>query len=281
MAEDNSRHIPTLEDVVEIGEAFAAEDNETEHIRIVADAAIDDPYDDEFRQLFEHATDTELSHDNPAQLRIDELDTAHSSRDAARAEDTGSAATQNAPPDTRSSDATLPDDAAENDATGQLQFDQTAGTDMPAEQPAAAADTGPLYAIEPESTDDDSADTDDDTLWLSDWQEDSHAHDLMDDNDHLDMLHSRAEIEITDPQNDALIRDAVAQDSASAPSPEPPAEQTTADASPEVNQADAGVSINTAALVDEIVSELLPEIEWKLRTRIRDVLEQHFPPEDS
>ena len=37
----------------------------------------------------------------------------------------------------------------------------------------------------------------------------------------------------------------------------------------------ANIDINT--LVDEITAQLLPEIEWKIRTRVRDILEQYFP----
>ncbi len=39
-------------------------------------------------------------------------------------------------------------------------------------------------------------------------------------------------------------------------------------------------ALNVHALVDEITKQLMPEIEWKIRTRLHEILEQRFPDEN-
>ncbi len=76
--------------------------------------------------------------------------------------------------------------------------------------------------------------------------------------------------------------------SASEPSPEPealsPAPDKTNDAAtPAATKAAATnnrAEIKISQLVDDITHQLMPEIEWKIRTRVRDILEQHFPDQE-
>lgn len=38
--------------------------------------------------------------------------------------------------------------------------------------------------------------------------------------------------------------------------------------------------LEISQIVDDITRQLMPEIEWKIRTRLRDMLEEHFPDRD-
>ena len=252
MGEDNHKHIPVLDDVVELGSGIDPETGE-EKIRIVADNtledAFDDPYDDEFKKLFDHATDA--GDVDPAQLSIDELDN---------------------PTD----DAPQPAPVVAN-ATSDIEDDDEPGmpditaTDEVVQTTDVASD--PLNSNENE-----------DDLWLSDWQEETATNAVIEQQDktageELDILHTKAEIEITDEETAALIAAAVEEDDI----PLQADDSTPADAAVEpqaVPVTPTAARIDTGELVNQIVAELLPEIEWKLRTKVREVLEQHFPPED-
>ncbi len=253
MGEDNHKHIPVLDDVVELGSGVDPETGE-ENIRIVADNtledAFDDPYDDEFKKLFDHATDA--GDVDPAQLSIDELDN---------------------PTD----DAPQPAPVVAN-ATSDIEDDDEPGmpditaTDEVVQTTDVASD--PLNSNENE-----------DDLWLSDWQEETATNAVIEQQDktageELDILHTKAEIEITDEETAALIAAAVEEDDI----PLEADDSTPADAAVEPQTEPAvtptAARIDTGELVNQIVAELLPEIEWKLRTKVREVLEQHFPPED-
>lgn len=226
MGEEHHKPIPVLDDVVEIGQSDNQDDSE-ESIRIVADKALedefDDPYDDEFKKLFDNAT---------------------------RPDD----------------DAEMPEPQAVNPSP---QTDSSPPA-MTATPQAAAGDEVSVTASR-----DDNQPGEDDELWLSDWQEDTSTRPVAGQLDEsgeteLDILHSQAEIEISDEETAALITAAVDED----------------DTPPQTDHASGGrtaaplAAVNTGELVNQIVRELMPEIEWKLRTRIREVLEQHFPPED-
>ncbi len=255
MGEDNHKHIPVLDDVVELGSGVDPETGE-ESIRIVADNtledAFDDPYDDEFKKLFDHATDADDDVD-PAQLRIDELDTSADDalQPTAVVVETTTAVENKDEPD-------LPDIAATDEVA-----------------PTTDAVSDELNSNEAE-----------DELWLSDWQEETATNAVIEQQDktagdELDILHTRAEIEITDEETAALIAAAVEEDDIPLQADDAAASVETA-AEPQAAPANAPpvTNINTGELVNQIVTELLPEIEWKLRTKVREVLEQHFPPED-
>lgn len=51
-------------------------------------------------------------------------------------------------------------------------------------------------------------------------------------------------------------------------------------ADPEPVTATEHANVDISKLVDEITTQLMPEIEWKIRTRLRDILAEHFPNSD-
>ena len=252
MGEDNHKHIPVLDDVVELGSGVDPETGE-ESIRIVADNtledAFDDPYDDEFKKLFDHATDAGDDID-PAQLSIEELD---------------------------ASDDDTPQSTVVADATTAIEDDNEPG------MPDISA-TDEVVLTTDVVTDRLNSNAAEDELWLSDWQEETATNAVIEQQDktagdELDILHTKAEIEITDEETAALIAAAVEEDDIPLEADAPkPAEATVEPQAAPVTPTAA--HIDTGELVNQIVAELLPEIEWKLRTKVREVLEQHFPPED-
>ena len=260
MGEENHKHIPVLNDVVELGGGIDPETAE-ENIHIVADNALedafDDPYDDEFKKLFDHATDSDDDID-PAQLSIDDLDNS----------------VDDAPPQ----DVVIAEAATGLENDGQPDMPGIAATDEVFLNADGVSEN--LANTEAESE-----------LWLSDWQEETATNAIFEQQDkaagdELDILHTKAEIEITDEETAALIAAAVeeddtppdvtdiAKDDAIAPV------EAVVQTQPAPANAPPVTNINTGELVNQIVTELLPEIEWKLRTKVREVLEQHFPPED-
>ncbi len=283
MGEDKSEHIPTLQEVVEIGSAFTTDAPQTENIRIVADQTIDgDPYDEEFDQLFGDLTDSETQSpdDNPAQLHMDGVEAND------RIEESAS-------PETDSFDNPLDIDEVllKNDDKLDFRLD-TEAPDLD-EHPGET-----FYAMEPETPEGATADENhsiadtDDALWLSDWQEETHSSPLVNENtDSFDMLHSRAEIEITDQHSETSIPTGAAQQAAnsgmacgtSTSQTEAPAHDETPTAAPvplqqpSVDEPAAAINeLDIDALSDQITDALLPEIEDKLRSKIREVLEQHL-----
>ncbi len=252
MGEDNHKHIPVLDDVVELGSGVDPETGE-ESIRIVSDNtledAFDDPYDDEFKKLFDHATDAGDDVD-PAQLRIDKLDAS-------------------------ADDAPQPA-AVVADASINIEDDDEPGA------PDIAATDDVVLTTDVVTDRLNSKETEDE-LWLSDWQEETATNAVIEQQDktageELDILHTKAEIEITDEETAALIAAAVEEDDIPLEADDSkPAEATVEPQAAPVTPTAA--HIDTGELVNQIVAELLPEIEWKLRTKVREVLEQHFPPE--
>jgi hypothetical protein len=248
MADENLRQIPTLEDVVEVGAGI-----EEENIRIVADNEVDDdPYDDEFKKLFDNATDGPVEDQTENQL------------------ETTDGAAQ--PIETSQQNEVVSDVITDNLWDKPQQQEQL-------ERPAADAQLADTQLADAPPTDDktDAADS----LWISDWQEDVVQSAVSTD---AGPDSEPDEIPISDQENTEIIEAAVADeahddiaDEVNAQRIEPvlaatdePAEAVTTPA----------VTIDTGELVNQIVSELMPELEWKLRTKVREVLEQHFPPED-
>lgn len=62
------------------------------------------------------------------------------------------------------------------------------------------------------------------------------------------------------------------QAAAKKPAPVPPSVEASASSTPS--------EIKISQLVDDITRQLMPEIEWKIRTHVRDILEQYFPDKD-
>ena len=168
MGEEHHKSIPVLDDVVEVGQSDNQDDSE-ESIRIVADKALedefDDPYDDEFKKLFDNATSPD---DDAGMQELHAVDPAAPS-----------------------------------------------ASEPPAITATPEATTGDEASIS--ASRDDSKPGEDDELWLSDWQEDTSTRPVAGQLDEsgepeLDILHSHAEIEISDEETAALISAAVDED---------------------------------------------------------------------
>lgn len=233
MSDETAKNIPTLDDVVEIGNQ---EDEES--IRIVAesDDGIEDAYDDEFNKLFEPAAEQQ------------NIDLNHE---------------------------TVSDDDLWDDSGMQMaEQETTAVTDTTAE--VASEDLNDIsITATSEPVELEAENTESNDMWLQDWQEEIVESAVIDnmDND-VDISHDHpADVSIEPEQpaapETATILKAVQQD-------------------PEITEAAAATTSSSVsveaddipALVNDIVTQVMPEIEWKLRNRIREILEERFPPED-
>lgn len=250
MVEKNLGQIPTLQDVVELGAGL-----EEENIRITADSSldadIDDAYDDEFKQLF----DSTLDDDTDAIAGTLSDQPAHNEADSNAVLTTEPNKAAHEAGDVTSVDI---GEAIVASSIDDLQEEELAVVDV--DDNAAlniSANNAPISL--------DTTSADDGNLWIEDWQEEV----ANDENIETTAL--------SDSETDSMIEQAVTTDSREDASLLQA--ETTSPASTDT-RATANTHIDTDALTDQLVTELMPEIEWKLRNKIRDVLEQQFPPED-
>lgn len=263
MADDKTQNIPILEDVVEIGKP------EEESIQIVADNTVDDAYDDEFNKLFD-------SPDEQQSVAID--------MDAEMAEDSN-------------------DDLWDDSALQMVENSSGPVADSPATTDDELESVSMTATAEPVASQSDPDQAED--MWIQDWQEEMVESAISDDMD-SDLELTPVTATITDstieastvesfidemdelstgtdtteePEQPTVIKAVQSDDTDETP----PAVVATA-AETDTSGTTAKLELNDAdeipQLVNEIVSGIMPEIEWKLRTRIRDILEQRFNPED-
>ncbi len=245
MADDKVDNIPTLDSIVELGKS----DDDADNIHIVADSqAMDDAYDDEFNKLFEPATATANGEHHEA---IDsDLDDNLIDR--------------------------LWDDDNSGDTVTDTQADANE-TIAPLRSDASADDLADIHLTASNESPDAGGDDaeSDDNMWIQDWQEESREDSMMHAEATDDALQAADLDMATDDPAPATVVQAVAteddtptQDVAATPTSE-------AELTERLAQIDA-----IPELANEIVRQIMPEIEWKLRTRIREILEQRLTDSD-
>ncbi len=257
MSEDNLRHIPTLEDVVETREQ--TDSSVEDSIRIVAteDDVLDDAFDDEFNKLFE--ADTQAQTDD----KTDDL------WERSASEPSPSETTADIPdiitlePD---------DDAVESDISAQDEDDAIHATD----QASGATEETADITLTAETDSVQIADTEDSSegLWIEDWQEEAQQSIVTD--QAFSSLSASNFSATEETQDDIDISEQLVAEADSAIE----APETIETVTETVAAAPVTAPVDTAKLVNQIVSEIMPEIEWKLRNKIREVLDEQFPADD-
>ena len=118
-----------------------------------------------------------------------------------------------------------------------------------------------------------------DSLWISDWQEEVMQSAVTAGTGIKDQ---QQDTPITDQEQSEIIAAVVADETRDDSRSNRHNDITSQHIDPvsPANSKTTSAGINTSELANQIVSELMPEIEWKLRTKIREVLDQRFPPED-
>lgn len=258
MAEKNLEEIPTLQDIVEPGSS-----SEEENIRIVADDSLDDVYDEEFSKLFDSTGETagytpttdpegEITNlDKPESVITDTDEPSINSVSAAQS-------------DTDEINIHTDDDVTEASSDA-LDIDNTVVM-LDDEIKASSDDFTNRDKESPEP------------LWIEDWQEEVVQSAVSSDD-----FNNTASI--SDEETELLIEQAVEADGITdetiSPADRPILQtvESTSDTTAETTSINR-LSLDTGEIVNQIVSELMPEIEWKLRGKIREVLEQHYPQQD-
>ena len=254
MSEKNLEQIPTLEDVVEVG---AGIDIEQENIHIVADNAIDDPYDDEFDQLLKSDANDPLEQ----QELIADTESVATAAEPEHSEphiDFDNELALDAPESSRDNPGEHPSpaDIIDNFSLTENTDDADIGTDHEENSTATASPDNEAIAL-------DTTSAADDVEWSEDWQEDLVQSAVVDDD-----TASAGE------ESKSMMEHIVAHERHDTPPPASSTQHT------DSSQAPQSPHIDSAALTDQLVSELMPEIEWKLRNKIREVLEQQFANKD-
>lgn len=259
MAEKKLEEIPTLQDIVEPGSS-----SEEENIRIVADDSLDDVYDEEFSKLFDTTGEAVVS--TPATDPDNEIKTLDTT-------DTVTADADEQHIDSVSVAEPLTDEI-NIDASDEVTVPDSNVLDI--DNAAVMLDDDEIKASSGEASNSDEDGSE--ALWIEDWQEEVVQSAVISDD-------LNAGASISDEETELLIEQAV--EAGSMPdetiSPADQAATESVEAAPETTSGTASTdqpSLDTSEIVNQIVSELMPEIEWKLRGKIREVLEQHYPQQD-